>query len=83
MGECISLVAKLSQILNKNGFATTQKIVSENVQREQSRSINPKLTIKLSKSANFDKLTEDIVLRVWGCFCISLWNHCTILSILI
>ncbi len=63
MGECISLVAKLSQILNKNGFATTQKIVSENVQREQSRSINPKLTIKLSKSANFDKLTEDIELR--------------------
>ena len=63
MGECISLVAKLSQILNKNGFATTQKIVSENVQREQSRSINPKLTIRLSKSANFDKLTQDIELR--------------------
>lgn len=63
MGECISLVAKLSQILAKNGLATTQKIVSENVERESSKSINPKLTIKLTKSANFDKLTEDIVLK--------------------
>lgn len=34
MGECISLVAKLSQILAKNGLATTQKIVSENVERQ-------------------------------------------------
>jgi hypothetical protein len=34
MGECISLVAKLSQILSKNGLASTQKITSENVERE-------------------------------------------------
>jgi hypothetical protein len=31
MGECISLVAKISQILSKNGLATTQKISSDNV----------------------------------------------------
>jgi hypothetical protein len=63
MGECISLVAKISQILSKNGFATSQKISSDNVQRESTRSINPKLTIKMAKTANFDKLTEDIVLK--------------------
>lgn len=63
MGECISLVAKLSQILAKNGFATAQKVSSENVERESSRSINPKLTIKMTKSAEFDKLTQDIVLK--------------------
>ena len=63
MGECISLVAKISQILTKNGLATAQKITSDNVQREGSRSLNPKLTIKMTKSANFDKLTEDIVLK--------------------
>lgn len=63
MGECISLVAKIAQILSKNGFATIQRTTSENVEREGNKSINPKLTIKLSKSANFDKLTEDIVLK--------------------
>ena len=63
MGECVSLVAKLSQILAKNDLAITQKIVSENVERGDSKSINPKLTIKLTKTANFDKLTEDIVLK--------------------
>jgi hypothetical protein len=31
MGECISLVAKISQILSKNGFANTQTISSDNV----------------------------------------------------
>ena len=68
MGECISLVAKISQILNKNGFANTTKLISENVQREGSRGINPKLSIKMTKSANFDKLTEDIVLKQWTWF---------------
>lgn len=57
MGECISLVAKISQILSKNGLASTVKITSGNVQREDNRSINPRLTIKMEKSANFDKLT--------------------------
>lgn len=63
MGECISLVSKISQILQKNGFATLVKLGSENVDRENSRSINPKLTVKLAKSAKFDSMTEDIVLR--------------------
>jgi hypothetical protein len=31
MGECISLVAKISQILSKNGLASTVKITSGNV----------------------------------------------------
>jgi hypothetical protein len=31
MGECISLVAKLSQILSKNNFASVKSINSENV----------------------------------------------------
>lgn len=59
-------MAKLSQILTKNGFATINKLSSDNVQREGSRGINPKLTIKLTKSATFDKLTEDIVLKQWN-----------------
>ena len=63
MGESISLVAKLSQILSKNGFATTTSISSANLERENSRSINPKLTIVLTKTAQFDKLTENIELR--------------------
>lgn len=63
MGESISLVAKLSQILAKNGLASTTKLQTSNLERENSRSINPKLTISLAKSANFDKLTEDIVLK--------------------
>lgn len=63
MGESISLVSKISQILSKNGYATIKNIASGNVERDNSRSINPKLTIKLAKTAEFDKLTEAIVLR--------------------
>ena len=63
MGESISLVAKLSQILQKNGLATTTSIISASLDRENSRSINPKLTIVLTKSAQFDKLTEGLELR--------------------
>ena len=33
MGESISLVAKLAQILSKNGFATTTSITSANLER--------------------------------------------------
>lgn len=33
MGECISLVSKISQILQKNGFANLTKLSSENVDR--------------------------------------------------
>jgi hypothetical protein len=63
MGEPISLVCKLSQILNKNGLATVASIVSSNIVKENSRSINPKLTIKLAKTQDFDKMTENIVLK--------------------
>lgn len=63
MGECISLVTKIAQLLAKDGLAETSKIWSEDVQRENSRGINPKLTIKLSKSPKFDDLTKDLVLR--------------------
>ena len=61
MGECISLVTKLSQILSKNNFAVMCNLKSENVEREGQRSINPKLSVKMQKSAEFDKLTENIV----------------------
>jgi hypothetical protein len=67
MGVCISLVSKFSQILSKNGFATIKSIKSEHVDRENSRGINPKLIIKLEKSAQFDKLTENISLKNWFC----------------
>ena len=63
MGECISLVSKVSQLLSKDGLAKVTNINSENVSRENSRGINPKMTIKLTKSAQFDKMTESIVLR--------------------
>lgn len=63
MGECISLVTKMSKILNKDGFTKLVSIKSENVVREGSRSINPKLIVRLEKSDQFDKLTTDIVLK--------------------
>jgi hypothetical protein len=63
MGECISLAFKFAQVLSKNGYATIQSIKEENVEREGRREINPKITLLLSKSANFEKLTEGIVLR--------------------
>lgn len=63
MGESISLVAKLSQILNKNGLANVKSVQSSNVERDNSRSINPKLNITLTKSAEFDKLTEGLELK--------------------
>ena len=43
-----------------------KSIHSENVERENSRSINPKLSVKLEKSAEFDKLTENIQLKSWS-----------------
>lgn len=63
MGECISLVSKISQILNKNGFVEVVSIKSENVERENSKAINPKLIIELKKSKEFDKMTADIELK--------------------
>ena len=65
MGETISMVTKMSQILSKNGFTNLTSLTSENVVRENSRSINPKLTVKLEKSNQFEKLTENIVLKDW------------------
>ena len=62
MGECISLVAKISQILNKDGFGVTQSIRSLNVPGER-KNISPKLSIKIEKSTQFDKMTENIVPR--------------------
>lgn len=63
MGECISLAFKFAQILSKNGLANIQAIREENVEREGRREINPKITIVLKKSADFDKLTEGLVLK--------------------
>lgn len=63
MGECISLAFKFAQILSKNGYAAIQSIQEENVEREGRKEINPKITILLKKSADFDKLTEGLTLR--------------------
>lgn len=63
MGECISLVTKISQILSKNGFASVINITSSTVERENSRGINPKLSIGLKKSSEFDDLTKNIEIR--------------------
>lgn len=65
MGECISLAFKFSQILSKNGYATIEKIHEENVEeKDRERSgINPKISITLKKTAQFDELTKDIVLK--------------------
>ena len=54
------MVAKLAQILGKDGFSNTKNIRSENVEGER-KGLNPKLIIKLEPTANFDKLTENIV----------------------
>jgi len=59
MGESISLVAKLSQILSKDGFAVVQKLESLDI--GEGKSINPKMVINLTKSAQFDDLTKDII----------------------
>lgn len=63
MGECISLVCKLGQILSKNGLANITSIREENIEHEGRREINPKITILLKASNNFDKLTEGLVLK--------------------
>ena len=63
MGECISLAFKFGQILSKNGLANIKSIREENIERENRKEINPKITIVLEKSANFDNLTKDIVLK--------------------
>ena len=63
MGESISLAFKFGQILSKNGLANIKSIREENVEREGRKGINPKITLLLEKSANFDNLTKDLILR--------------------
>ena len=63
MGECISLVFKFSQILSKNGYAAIKQIKEENMDEKNPKAINPKVSVTLTKSAEFDKLTEGIVLK--------------------
>lgn len=63
MGETISLVAKYGQLLAKNGFGVVQSLSTENVELDNKKQVNPKLIITVNKSADFDKLTEDIQLK--------------------
>lgn len=72
VGESISLVAKLSQILSKDGFVTVEGLATENI--GEGKSINPKLVARLSKTNRFDELTKSIVLR-WS---IALFTWCCI-----
>lgn len=61
VGESISLVAKLAQILSKDGLVNVDSYATENI--GEGKSINPKLIAKLNKSNKFDELTQNIVLR--------------------
>lgn len=63
MGECISLAFKMAQVLSKNGYTTIASIQEQNIEREDRKEINPKVTIQLKKTPQFDKLTADITLR--------------------
>ena len=63
MGECISLVFKTAQILSKNGLANITRIQEENIEGEGRKEINPKITVKLTKGKDFDKLTEGLTLK--------------------
>ena len=63
MGECISLVFKTAQILSKKGLANITRIQEENVERESRKEINPKITVKLTKGKDFDRLTEGLTLK--------------------
>ena len=63
MGECISLVFKTAQILSKNGLANITQIKEENIEREGRKEINPKINVILTKSAEFDKMTEGLTLK--------------------
>lgn len=65
MGESMSFVAKISQILSKDGYGVIRFIKSETVQGKNSNAINPKLIIQLDKSPKFDKMTESIEVRTW------------------
>lgn len=59
VGESITLVAKLAQILSKDGLANVTAYTTDNI--GEGKTINPKLIAKLSKSARFDELTQNIV----------------------
>lgn len=58
MGESITLVAKISQILSKDEVAVIDKTQSLTV--GEGRSINPKLVISLGKGKKFEELTQNI-----------------------
>ena len=63
MGECISLVCKLAQIMSKDNLAVMASIREEHVEHEGRRDINPKITVLLKKSEQFDKLTQSLTLK--------------------
>lgn len=63
MGETISLVAKYGQLLAKNGLGIVKALSTENVELNNKKQVNPKLIITVNKSADFDKLTEDIQIK--------------------
>lgn len=58
MGESISLVAKIAQILTKDQVAVLEKTSALNV--SESKSVSPKLVISLGKGKLFEQLTENI-----------------------
>lgn len=59
VGESISIVAKLAQILSKDGLAVVELLTADNIGEGQT--IKPKLIAKLKTGARFEELTQNIV----------------------
>lgn len=64
VGAATSEATKVAQILVKHGYANIKSIKTEQFRAEEGdrkeRGFQVKLIILLEKSANFDKLTEDL-----------------------
>ena len=58
MGESISLVAKIAQILSKDQVAVIEKTTALNV--SENKSVSPKLVVSLGKGKLFEELTQNI-----------------------
>jgi hypothetical protein len=65
IGAATSEASKVAQTLVKHGYAITQSIKTEQFvgERGEKDRFQIKIVINLTKSANFDKMTETLVLK--------------------
>lgn len=75
VGESISIVAKLAQILSKDGLAQVELLTADNIGENQT--IKPKLIAKLKTGARFEELTQNIVPK----WCLCTWKMLSCLLI--